>query len=189
MERGLLPCWQKAGGRALPARLELNRGAGDSEVGLDERFRKANLAAAANQCSNRQMNGDPTQNRPPAIEPEIVTEIPRYRPQDAPHTAASGPVHPLAAVTLLVVDNLWNVADWAVITWVATVPLAFVSVFVPTFFLHRSKLGQSPGKALAWAALLGGIAAVPFSVAGTATGALLLAWLGINQLSSRAKSN
>jgi hypothetical protein len=133
------------------------------------------------------MNGDPTQERPPAIEPEIVNEIPRRQRPVSPPTGAPSPVHPLAAVTLLVVDNLWNVADWAVITWVATIPLAFISVFVPTFYLHRSKLEQSPGKAFLWAAFLGGIAAVPFSVAGTATGALLLAWLGISRLSSQPK--
>jgi hypothetical protein len=126
------------------------------------------------------MNGDTPHQRPPPIDAEIVSEIPR-------RSRASPPVHPLAAITLLIVDNLWNLADWAVISWVVTIPLAFWSVFLPTFFLHRLKLGQSRAKAFGWAALLGGIAAVPFSVAGTAIGALLLAWLGINHLSARPK--
>lgn len=129
------------------------------------------------------MNGDTPHERPPPIEAEIVSEIPRG--SHASPRGAPPPVHPLAAITLLIVDNLWNLADWAVISWVVTIPLAFWSVFLPTFFLHRAKLGQSRAKAFGWAALLGGIAAVPFSVAGTATGALLLAWLGINHLAAR----
>jgi hypothetical protein len=66
---------------------------------------------------------------------------------------------------------------------VITVPAAFLSVFVPTWILHRRFLGQSSARSLGWALLLGGIAAVPFSVGGTAVGAGLLAWLGIQRLS------
>jgi hypothetical protein len=72
-----------------------------------------------------------------------------------------------------------------VVRWAVTIPAAFVSVFVPTYFLHRRGLGQSRARALGWAALLGVIAAVPFSVGGTAIGAGLLAWLGITRLAGR----
>jgi hypothetical protein len=122
---------------------------------------------------------------PKAIEVEVVKDAPRAMP---PPASEPLPIHPLAAVLLLAVDNLWNLADWAVVTWILTIPLAFASVFFPTLYLHRRKLGQSRGKALAWATFLGAIAAVPFSVAGTATGALLLAWLGINRLTAGPKS-
>ncbi len=133
----------------------------------------------------KSMNRDTPYGRSAPIEAEIVSEIPRSARGEA--RVASPPVHPLAAVALLVVDNLWNLADWAVISWLVTVPLAFASVFLPTFLLHRHSLGQSRARAFGWAALLGMIAAVPFSVAGTATGALLLTWLGINHLYARSK--
>ena len=99
--------------------------------------------------------------------------------------AAAGPaVHPIAALLLLLVDNLWNLADWTILGWVLTVPLSFLSVAVPTFALQHWGLRQRVGQALGWSLLLGGIAAVPFSVGGTTIGAILLAWLGISRLSS-----
>ena len=73
------------------------------------------------------------------------------------------------------------------VSWAVTIPAAFVSVFVPTYFLHRGGLGQSRARALGWATLLGLIAAVPFSVGGTAIGAGLLAWLGITRWTGRAE--
>lgn len=100
-------------------------------------------------------------------------------------TSNPPPVHPIAALLLLVVDNLWNLADWTVIGWFFTVPLSFMSVALPTFLLQRQRLGQGVGKAMGWSLLLGAIAAVPFSVAGTTVGAVLLAWLGIRRLSDK----
>jgi hypothetical protein len=132
------------------------------------------------------MNGANSTRRTPPLEAEIVSDLPRGSRGSS--RGSPPPVHPLAAVALLVVDNLWNLADWAVISWMVTIPLAFASVFLPTFLLHRHLLRQSRLRALGWAALLGGIAAVPFSVAGTATGALLLTWLGINHLAGRSRT-
>ncbi len=125
---------------------------------------------------------------PPArsVEVELLPPGPLPPPPPLPRTTASGPpVHPIAALLLLVVDNLWNLADWTVLGWVFTIPLSFLSVAVPTFILQKQRLQQSTGKALGWAVLLGGIAAVPFSVGGTTIGALLLAWLGISRLSDK----
>jgi hypothetical protein len=124
-------------------------------------------------------------DKPPVIDVEVVSDAAGPREERARPASAKPPVHPLAALILLVVDNLWNVADWAVVTWVVTIPAAFLSVFVPTLILHRRSLGQSPARALGWAALLGAIAAVPFSVGGTAIGAGLLAWLGIQRLGNK----
>jgi hypothetical protein len=123
--------------------------------------------------------------KPPVIDVEVVSDTAGPREERAQPAGAKAPVHPLAALILLVVDNLWNVADWAVVTWVVTIPAAFLSVFVPTLILHRHSLGQPRAKALGWATLLGAIAAVPFSVGGTAIGAGLLAWLGIQRLGNR----
>jgi hypothetical protein len=124
-----------------------------------------------------------------AVEVEVLPPPPPPPPRDgtasaAPPTATAGtPIHPIAAVLLLVVDNLWNLADWTVLGWFFTVPLSFLCVALPTFILQRKRLGQGVGKSLGWSLLLGGIAAVPFSVAGTTVGAVLLAWLGIRRLS------
>lgn len=121
-------------------------------------------------------------DKPPVIEVEVVPDSAGPHGESACPPADKPPVHPLAALILLAVDNLWNLAEWAVVSWVVTIPAAFLSVFVPTLLLHRRSLGQSKAKALAWATLLGLIAAVPLSVGGTAIGAGLLAWLGIQRL-------
>ncbi len=121
-------------------------------------------------------------SKPPLIEVEVVPEAEGSPRGGRRPTAPLPPVHPLAALILLAVDNLWSLAEWAVMSWVVTIPAAFLSVFVPTLILHRRNLGQSKPRALAWATLLGTIAAVPFSVGGTAIGAALLAWLGIQRL-------
>lgn len=138
----------------------------------------------------------PEPPRPPesparAVAVEVLPPVPPPPPWPGPppvaRPTATGlpPVHPIAALLLLVVDNLWNLADWTIIGWVVTVPLSFLSVAVPTFVLQKQRLKQSTGKALGWAALLGCIAAVPFSVGGTTIGGLLLAWLGIRRLTDK----
>jgi hypothetical protein len=125
------------------------------------------------------------------VEVEVLPPAPPLPPgfgattQPPPVSSGGFAVHPIAALLLLVVDNLWNLADWTILGWFITVPLSFLSVAVPTFILQRKRLLQSSGKALGWAVLLGGIAAVPFSVGGTTIGALLLAWLGIRRLSDK----
>jgi hypothetical protein len=128
-------------------------------------------------------------NPPPSSQPPIIPEV---LPPDAPIPPAGdrrsgephpsrgrAPFHAQAAVLLLVVDNLWNLADWMVISLVITVPLCFLSVAVPTFFIQRRKHGDSLGKAALKAIFLGAVAAVPFSVTGTPVGLALLAWAGI----------
>jgi hypothetical protein len=124
-------------------------------------------------------------DKPPVIDVEVVPPEARGGTPPPRPPGPLPPVHPLAAVVLLVVDNLWNLADWAIVSWVVTIPAAFLSVFLPTLVLHRRGLGQPVWKALSWAALLGAIAAVPFSVGGTATGAALLAWLGVQRWSGK----
>ncbi len=101
----------------------------------------------------------------------------------APRQATSGhaPFHPLAATLLLLVDNLWNLADWAVIAWIITIPLSFLTVFLPTFYIQRQSGGDSVRKAFFKALFLGVVAAVPTSITGTPIGLVLLAWAGIRQ--------
>ncbi len=104
----------------------------------------------------------------------------------SPSASREGPpVHVLSALLLLVVDNLWNLADWMVIDWVITIPLSFCSVFFPVFLIQKLLKKDSFGRALALALLLAVIAAVPTSVTGTPVGVALLAWTGISKLLPR----
>ena len=128
-------------------------------------------------------------NEPPVLPeaPAKLVPIEVLPSQPAPaavsgQTPGGPPIHGAAALLLLVVDNLWNLADWLVIDWIITIPLSFVSVFVPTFFIQRLLKRDSVGQALGYAALLGVLAAVPFSVTGSTVGVALLAWLGISRL-------
>jgi uncharacterized BrkB/YihY/UPF0761 family membrane protein len=134
-------------------------------------------------------------NQPPRIHevPAKLVEVevlpPEARPSATPTAAAEGPsIHLLSAVALLGVDNLWNLTEFVVIDWIITIPLSFLTVFVPVFLIQKRLKRDSTSKALGWAVLLGALAAVPFSVTGTVAGSMLLAWLGINQLLGRPRA-
>ena len=91
------------------------------------------------------------------------------------------PIHPAAAVLLLGVDNMWNLAEWTVVSWILTIPASFVTVAVPTFWIQRKFRRNSIGKALFFAGVLGVIAAVPTSLTGTPVGLAFLAWTGVSR--------
>ena len=97
------------------------------------------------------------------------------------------PIHPLSAIALVVIDNLWMLEEWVVIDWIITIPLSFISVFFPVFFIQKFLNKDSFGRALAFASLLGVIAAVPTSVMGTPVGLGLLAWTGLGKLFGPSK--
>ncbi len=87
-------------------------------------------------------------------------------------------IHPLAALLLIIIDNLWTLADWAVLAWTATIPLAFLAVGLPSFFIQKFMKGDPTGRALAVSSFLGVLAAVPTPITGTAIGALALGFAG-----------
>lgn len=120
--------------------------------------------------------------QPPALPLEVVPpELPaRPLPPSGGVPGTGRPTfHPWSAILLLVVDNLWNLADFAVIGLPITVPLCFLCVFAGTFVIQRKRNQDPLGRALAKALFLGVIAAVPYSVTGTPVGLALLAWAGI----------
>ncbi|MBG90036.1 MAG: hypothetical protein CMO80_24490 [Verrucomicrobiales bacterium] len=105
-------------------------------------------------------------------------------PQADPRSGAP-PVHPLAALLLLVVDNLWNLGDWAVFAWIIIIPLSFLSVFFPGIFLQRYANHDGWGKSIGKSMMLGVLAAIPTSIAGTPIGVAFLAWAGMDRWRSR----
>jgi hypothetical protein len=130
---------------------------------------------------------DPPKIPPPRIldVPATVTPIEPARPTrlpEPPQPPRGAPMHPLAALLMMLVDNLWSVPELAVIDWFITVPLCFVMVFTSTFFIQKLVMKNRGRRALAFALLLGTIAAVPYSVTGTPVGLAFLAWTGVSRL-------
>jgi hypothetical protein len=113
-----------------------------------------------------------------------VEVLPREEFRSAtPSAATEGPpIHALSALILIAVDNLWNLAEWIVLDWVVTIPLSFITVAVPVFFVQKFLKKDSHGRALAFATLLGVLAAIPTSITGTPVGLALLAWTGLGKL-------
>jgi hypothetical protein len=121
--------------------------------------------------------------KPPLIPIEVLPPDPHGEPFAArPAGDTSIPFHPLAVTLMIVVDSLWNLADWAVVGWMLTIPLSFMTVFWPALFIQRLVRRDGWGAAFAKALFLGVVAAVPTSVTGTPIGLALLAWAGIRKL-------
>jgi hypothetical protein len=116
--------------------------------------------------------------------PPKVVELEVVPPEVGQNSAREEkpPIHPLSAIALLVIDNLWMLEEWIVIDWIITIPLSFISVFFPVFFIQKFLNKDSFGRALAFASLLGVIAAVPTSITGTPVGIGLLAWTRLGKL-------
>jgi hypothetical protein len=128
-------------------------------------------------------------SKPPRLD-EVATDVEVVRPtrinSDPDSEGFRGSsVHPLAAMLLLVVDNLWNFAEWSVVSWVVTVPLGFLTVFLPTLVIQSYVRKDRFRRAFALAIVLGIVAAIPTSIAGTPVGLGLLAWFGLDKLISR----
>ena len=122
--------------------------------------------------------------KPPVIEVEVVEEEPRTGTK-APPVGGGAPVHPLAAILLMTVDNLWMLADWNALTWAVTIPLSFITVAVPTFLIQKLVKQDSFVRAAQMGLLLGTIAAIPTSLFGTPVGLALLAWTGLSKILGR----
>jgi hypothetical protein len=122
------------------------------------------------------------------VEPPKIIDVPAVnepvRPEriESPGASSGAPIHPLSAVLLIFVDNLWNLADWAVIDWFLTIPLSFITVFFPVLLIQKLLKKDDWNRALGFALLLGVVAAIPTSLTGTPVGLALLAWTGISKL-------
>jgi hypothetical protein len=124
---------------------------------------------------------------PKIVDVEVVNQPPLPNGSAPVHRERGGvfegpPVHPLAALLLVVVDNLWLMPEFFVIDWIITVPLCFITVLIPTLMIQKILKRQRFTHAFGYSLLLAIIAAVPTSLLGTPVGAAMLAWFGISKL-------
>lgn len=122
------------------------------------------------------------------IDVEVVDEPSGSKGEESVPRGRTGgpPIHPLSALLLVMVDNLWMFPEFSIVSWIFTVPLSFLSVFFPTYMVQRHVQRDGRVRAFKYALLLGGLAAVPTSITGTPVGLGLLAWTGINKLFPRS---
>jgi hypothetical protein len=92
------------------------------------------------------------------------------------------PIHPLAALTTLVLDNIFGVVE--IVDPLALI-LTSVSVgvvgAVTTMFVQRFMSKDTWGTSIAKGLVMGVLAGVPYQVAGTAVGIPLLGWAGLHE--------
>jgi hypothetical protein len=91
-------------------------------------------------------------------------------------------IHPISALLLVLIDSLWGLEDWNVLSWPVSIPLSFLSVAIPTYFIQRFLKKDPVGKSATVALTLGVLAGVPFPIAGTAVGAIALGLAGLRSL-------
>ncbi len=92
------------------------------------------------------------------------------------------PVHPLAALATIVLDNVFGVVELVdplaiILTSVGVGILGTVTTTLVQRYLAKDGWGTSVAKGL----VMGIIAGVPFQVTGTAVGIPLLAWAGLHE--------
>jgi len=98
------------------------------------------------------------------------------------HPIPPAPIHPLAALVTVVLDNVFGVFEILdpliiLVTSVIVGTLGTVSTMLVQRYLAKDEWGPAIAKGL----VMGIIAGVPFPVTGTAVGLPLLAWSGLHK--------
>lgn len=98
------------------------------------------------------------------------------------HPIPPAPIHPLAALATIVLDNVFGVIELGdplalIFTSIGVGALGTVTTMLVQHYLAKDGWGASVAKGL----VMGIIAGVPFQVAGTAIGAILLGWAGASE--------
>jgi hypothetical protein len=106
----------------------------------------------------------------------------KEKPSESRRPVPPAPVHPLAALTTIVLDNIFGwieiVDPFALLLTCFTVGgIGFLTTLFVQRYLARDEWGESVAKGL----VMGVLAGVPFQVTGTAVGAILLGWAGANK--------
>jgi hypothetical protein len=98
------------------------------------------------------------------------------------HPIPPAPIHPLAALATIVLDNIFGVIELVdPLALILTSVSVGVIGTVTTMFVQRYLAKDSWGASVAKGLVMGIIAGVPFQVTGTAVGAILLGWAGASQ--------
>ena len=92
------------------------------------------------------------------------------------------PIHPLAALTTVVLDNIFGIFEFIdplalLLTSLTVGVLGGVTTMLVQRYLAKDEWGPAVAKGL----VMGIIAGVPFPVTGTAVGVPLLAWAGLHE--------
>jgi hypothetical protein len=94
----------------------------------------------------------------------------------------AAPIHPLAALTTIVLDNVFGVFEILDPLALALTSLTVGAAgFLSTLFVQRYLAKDEWGAAVAKGLVMGVLAGVPFQVTGTAVGVPLLAWAGLHR--------
>jgi hypothetical protein len=92
------------------------------------------------------------------------------------------PIHPLAALVTIVLDNLFTLPEIAgPEVWVFSVPIIGGLCLISTTLVQRYLAKDDWGPAVAKGVVMGIVAGVPISITGTAVGGALLAWAGLHE--------
>ena len=111
---------------------------------------------------------------------QIEPRRPRLPINHSPIPAS--PIHPLSALVTVLLDNLFDLPELAgPEVWMITSPLVGGLCFVATTLVQRYLAKDEWGPAVAKGLVMGIVAGVPFSVTGTATGGMFLAWACLHQ--------
>ena len=98
------------------------------------------------------------------------------------HPIPPAPIHPLAALVTVVLDNVFGAFDIVAPIFIVLTSLAlFMLGSVTTMFIQRYMARDSWGVSIAKGLAMGVIAGVPFSVTGTIFGVPLLVWAGLHE--------
>lgn len=112
------------------------------------------------------------------------------------NTVPEPPYHPLSSLIVILLDGVWGLGEITVTTTVIGLPAipllivaAGVSCGVSVTLNQRYLANDLWGAAIAKGVAAGIIAGIPYPVAGTSVGAVMLAWAGLhNMLPSGKKS-
>jgi hypothetical protein len=103
-------------------------------------------------------------------------------PAEHRHPIPPAPIHPLAALATIVLDNLFTLPEiGGPAVWAISIPVIGGIGFLTTLFVQRYLAKDGWGASFAKALVMGIIAGVPFSVTGSAAGGILLAWAGLHE--------
>jgi hypothetical protein len=94
----------------------------------------------------------------------------------------AAPIHPLAALATLVLDNVFGVVEIAdpFLLLLTSLTVGTICTFTVTC-VQRYMAKEEWGPSIAKGLVMGVVAGVPFQVSGTAVGGLLLAWAGMHE--------